>query len=193
MKFNSDIDIDFSDRTQILSKIKHVPASIIKDNQLIKHNTGVHVTDIPIDPFTGQCSLDYEQAENRGYVKIDLLNVSLYSKICNEKHLISLMNQEPDWGKLLNRQFCEQLIHIGNHFDTLIRMPEPVNSIISMAMFLSIIRPAKRNLIGYTWEKVSATVWEKPIDGSYYFKKSHAVAYANLVVVNMNLLDNSSN
>jgi len=31
-------------------------------------------------------------------------------------------------------------------------------------------------------------VWQKPEDGSYYFKKAHAVAYALSVVVHMNLL-----
>jgi DNA polymerase III alpha subunit len=55
-------------------------------------------------------------------------------------------------------------------------------------MFLAIIRPAKRHLIGKTWKEVSETIWDKPDDDSYYFKKSHAIAYANLVVINMNLL-----
>ena len=31
-------------------------------------------------------------------------------------------------------------------------------------------------------------VWQKPEDGSYYFKKAHAVSYAVAVVVHMNLL-----
>jgi len=30
-------------------------------------------------------------------------------------------------------------------------------------------------------------VWVKPTDGSYFFKKSHAVAYAQAIVVQMNL------
>jgi len=67
-------------------------------------------------------------------------------------------------------------------------MPEPVDSIPRMAMLLSIIRPAKRHLIGKTWEEIAKTVWERPIDNTYYFKKSHAVAYAHLVVVHMNLI-----
>ena len=31
-------------------------------------------------------------------------------------------------------------------------------------------------------------VWVKPSDGSYYFKKAHAVAYAHAIVVQMNLI-----
>jgi len=66
-------------------------------------------------------------------------------------------------------------------------MPEPVDSIPRLAMLLSIIRPAKRHLIGLPWSEVAKTVWEKD-DELYTFKKSHAIAYANLVVVHMNLL-----
>ena len=189
MKFKSDIDIDFANREQILNLLEHTPASIIKDNKISKHNTGVYFTKIPQDPFTGQASLDYNVAEDRGYVKLDFLNVSLYNRVTNEQQLTELMAKEPDWAKLYEREFCEQLIHIGNHYDTLIKIPEPVNTIPRMAMFLSVIRPAKRHLIGLSWAEVAKTVWDKPADNSYYFKKSHAVAYATLVAVNMNLVN----
>jgi DNA polymerase III alpha subunit len=57
-----------------------------------------------------------------------------------------------------------------------------------MAMFLAIIRPAKRHLIGKTWQEAAKTIWDKPTDDSYHFKKAHAVAYAHLVAVHMNLI-----
>jgi len=193
MKFQSDIDIDFADRTKILNILPHTSASIIRDDTLSKHNTGVYFTEIPQDPFTGYASIDYEQAEDLGYFKLDFLNVNLYSQVESEQHLIALMQQEPDWAKLYEREFCEQLIHVGNHYDTLIKMPEAVNTIPRMAMIISLIRPAKRHLIGKTWREVAETVWQRPEDDSYYFKKSHAVAYATLVAVNMNLLCNSTN
>ena len=56
MKFKSDIDIDFGDRTQALNLLGHHPAGIFKDGHLTKHNTGIYVTDIPVDPFTGIAS-----------------------------------------------------------------------------------------------------------------------------------------
>jgi hypothetical protein len=40
---------------------------------------------------------------------------------------------------------------------------------------------------------VAETVWQRPKDDSYYFKQSHAIAYATLVAVNINLLSNSTN
>jgi DNA polymerase III alpha subunit len=43
-------------------------------------------------------------------------------------------------------------------------------------------------LLGESWDKVFEEVWKKPTDDTYYFKKSHAIAYAHLVIVHMNLL-----
>jgi len=192
MKFKSDIDIDVGDRDVALSLLSYTAASIIKEGRNTKHNTGVYFTDIPVDPFTGRASLDYEAAEERGYVKVDVLNVGLYKQIADEEHLQQLMQQEPAWDKLYDPEFCAKLIHIGAHYDTLIRMPEAVNSIPRLAMFLAVIRPAKRHLIGKKWAEVAESVWEKPADDGYYFKKSHAVAYANLVAVNINLISSQA-
>ncbi len=193
MKFKSDIDIDFGNRDRALELLRHVPAGIIRDEKLVKHNTGVYVTEIPVDPFLNVASIDYQAAEDRGYTKLDFLNVSLYNRVKSEEHLKQLMTKEPEWAKLYEREFCEQLIHIGSHYDTLLKMSDVVDTIPRMAMFLSIIRPAKRHLIGKPWAEIAKTVWERPAGDEYYFKKSHAVAYAHLVVVNMNLLTESSN
>lgn len=187
MKFRSDVDIDFADRDQVLAVLNITPASIIRNGQLTKHNTGVYATEVPVDPFTGYASLDYNAAEDRGYIKLDFLNVNLYKQVRNEQHLIELM-REPDWTKLYDRAICEKLIHVNNHYDNLLKMPEPVDTIPRLAMFLAVIRPGKYHLIGKTWSEVAKTVWDKPADDSYYFKKSHSVSYAQLVVVNLNLL-----
>ena len=186
MKFRSDIDIDFSDRQQVLDLLNVTPASIIRDGKLTRHNTGVYATDIPVDPFSGSASLDYQAAEERGYMKLDLLNVYVYKQVKSEEHLVKLM-QAPDWTKLYDSSICAQLIHINNHYDTLLKMPEPVDSVVRLMMFLAIIRPAKRHLIGKTWKEVSQTIWDK-VEGEYAFKMSHSCAYAHLVIVNLNLL-----
>ena len=192
MKFKSDIDIDVADRDRALSVLEYTAASIVRDGKIAKHNTGVYFTDIPADPFTARASIDYDAAEERGYIKVDVLNVGLYQQIKSEQHLQDLMAQEPAWDQLYDPEFCARLIHIGAHYDTLVKMPEAVNSIPRLAMFLAVIRPAKRHLIGRTWAEVAETVWERPTDDSYYFKKAHAVGYAHLVAVNMNLLIQAS-
>jgi len=186
MRFQSDVDIDFGNREDILQHIKHVPASMRKVTPIRKHATGVHITDIPYDSLTDMANLDYADAEERGYFKLDLLNVHVYNHVRDETHLVNLM-REPDWSKLDDRIFVEKLIHLSNHYYNIKKMIEPINSIPRLAMFLAVIRPAKKHLVGRSWKEVAKTVWDKE-DGGYSFKKSHAVAYANLVVVHMNLL-----
>lgn len=147
----------------------------------------MYVTDIPLNPLLNAASLDHVEAEQLGYIKLDMLNVSVYEQVKSESHLDALMLQEPRWDLLDHKEFVEQVIHINNHYETLHRMPEKVDSIPRLAMFLAIIRPAKRHLIGKSWATVANEVWTKPTDG-YHFKKAHSCAYAHLVVVHMNLL-----
>jgi DNA polymerase III alpha subunit len=59
-----------------------------------------------------------------------------------------------------------------------------------MAMFLALIRPGKRHLVGKIWQEISESIWESTEEG-YSFKKSHAVSYAVLVTLHMNLVNTS--
>ena len=179
-----DVDIDFADRTHLLKHVKGVGARLENGN---KHNTGVYFNKIP-NAYNGLATLDYKEAEKLGYFKLDLLNVGVYQSVRDELHLVELM-REPNWTNLHNKDFFEQLIHVGKHFETMARMPEDITSIPRMAMFLAVIRPAKRYLIGKTWREVGESIWEKAGLDSYSFKKAHAVAYAQLVVVHMNILE----
>jgi hypothetical protein len=184
-----DIDLDFGDRDAILTRIKHVPAAMLRDNRLTRHVSGVYVNDIPQNSITATAAIEYQTAEKLGYVKLDFLNVNLYRQIQDPEHLTQLMNRPPPWQRLRDPEFFAQLIHIGRHYSTMRRMPEPVNSIETMAMFLAVIRPSKRHLIGQRWSQVAQTVWDIGQDGAYGFKKAHAISYSHLVAVNMNLLD----
>jgi hypothetical protein len=186
MRIDSDVDIDTGDRDKILSLIKYIPASMRNVNPIRKHASGVYLTSIPYDPIYDMASIDYKEAEDRGYFKLDLLNVHVYNLVRDEEHLISLM-QEPDWSMLKNRKVVEQLIHLGNQYNTIRRMPEPIDSIPRLAMFLAVIRPAKRHLLNKSWKEINETVWDKD-DTGYHFKRSHSLAYAMLVVVHLNLL-----
>jgi DNA polymerase III alpha subunit len=57
-----------------------------------------------------------------------------------------------------------------------------------LAAVLAMIRPAKRYLIGKDWTTVMNEVWTKPENADYFFKKSHATAYAVAIVVQINLI-----
>ena len=182
-----DIDIDFADRDHALKFIKHIPAAIKDTNGTFKkHNTGVYCTPIPYNPVNNLSNIDYKEAEERGYFKLDFLNVSIYKDVRDEEHLKTLMETEPLWDLLEQDDFSSLLFHVNGH-GSILRQMKPT-SILQLAAVLAMIRPAKRHLIGETWNTVMETIWTKPTDGEYYFKKAHAVAYAMAVVVQMNLI-----
>ena len=52
MKFQADIDIDFGDRDKVLKHVEHIPASIYRNDEVVPHNTGVYVNNIPQHPIT---------------------------------------------------------------------------------------------------------------------------------------------
>jgi DNA polymerase III alpha subunit len=178
-----DIDIDFADRDIVLSKLQHRVAKLDSEK---KHNTGVYVTEIPHNPVDKISTIDYKTADERGYFKLDFLNVSIYKDIRNEQHLIDLMHKEPLWELLTHEEFNNNLFHVAGH-STLLKEMEP-KSLEQLAACLAMIRPAKRHLVGQPWDTVMKEVWTKPTNGEYYFKKAHAISYAVAVVVHMNLL-----
>lgn len=181
-----DIDIDFANRDLALNIVGHIKASRKEHNQTVGHNTGVYFQNIPHNPITNLATIDYKEAENRGYFKIDFLNVSIYKDILSEEHLTQLMETEPLWDLLLQDDFVNLLFHINGH-GSILRQMKP-QSIEQLAAVLAMIRPAKRYLIGKDWNLVEAEVWQKPDGDEYYFKKAHAVAYAVAIVVQMNLI-----
>ena len=184
-----DIDLDFPDREQILSKIKHIPAMRLENGVPKKHASGVYCHNIPINPLTGVASIDYKTANDRGYFKIDFLNVNAYQKVKNEEHLNELVSTEPIWDLLHEKDICDKLVHI-NGYHELIKELNP-RSIEELAIAMALIRPGKKHLLPICKEKgfdaVKSEVWIKT-DDAYSFKKSHAIAYSHLVVMQLNLL-----
>ena len=78
----TDIDIDVVSRDDLLVHFDHIPAIIKKkDDTYDKHNSGVYLQPIPFDQLTGFSSIDYKEAEDRGYFKLDFLNNSLYEGV----------------------------------------------------------------------------------------------------------------
>ena len=178
-----DIDIDFANRDNILSLINH---RVAKLNTGKKHNTGIYVTEIPHNPIDNLSTIDYKNAEDRGYFKLDFLNVSMYKDIKNEAHLEELIKRNPLWELLEHDNFVDQVFHVNGHGD-LLRQLKPT-SVEQLAAALAIIRPAKRHLANQPWPTIIKEVWKKPTNNEYYFKKAHAISYAMAVVVHMNLL-----
>lgn len=190
MKKVTDIDIDFADRDHALTFIPHTPASMLVKDDLKRHNVGVYLHDVPVDPITETCSIPYKQAEEHGFFKMDFLNVGVYSGIETPEQLEALLEVEPLWDLLLAEDIVDQLFHLSGHFDVVKRM-KPA-SVMQLAMVLAMIRPAKRHLVGKSWDEVEAEIWVPTEDDLYQFKKSHAVSYALVITVQMNRLVNEA-
>ena len=184
---SADIDLDLADRDQLLKLIQSTPAMQYHQGQVRRHNSGVYVTDIPYDPVNACASMDYEQAEKLGYFKIDLLNMSVYQLITSPEHYQELLDQEPAWSRLwTDAEWVKQLVHVGNYTDLLQTMKP--DSIPRMAAFISIIRPGKAHLQNRPWSEVFESVWDGDDSRGFVFKHAHAIGYAALVALHMNLL-----
>jgi hypothetical protein len=185
---SADIDIDMPNRDALLKLIQHVPARLEVNGQVRKHNSGIYVTEIPRDIPNGCAAIDYEAAEQRGYFKIDLLNMSVYNLIKSPEHYQQMLAIEPPWSRLwTDPAWASQLVHVGNYTDLLKQM-QP-DSIPRMAAFISIIRPGKAHLQRRPWTEVFASVWDGDDSRGFVFKKSHALSYSMLVKLHMNLLN----
>jgi hypothetical protein len=186
MKIDFDVDIDCANRERVLKHMRHIPASVLYNGKLTKHNTGVYFQNIPTDPLCGFAEIDHKNAEKQGYFKVDFLNNYIYKDIKDIAHLDRLVEQEPMWELLEHAEVVEQLYHINRHYD-IVKEYRP-SSVMELAMILAIIRPAKRHLIGQSFDKIADTVWQKPAGDEYHFKKAHAVAFALAICVQLNLL-----
>lgn len=187
---SADIDIDMADREQLLPLIWHRTASQRVDGHTRRHNSGIYTTDIPYDAMHQCAAIDHNEAEHRGYFKIDLLNMSVYRLIRDQAHYDAMLARTPPWSRLWQQpDWAKNVVHVGNHGD-LLQCMKP-DSITRMAAFISIIRPGKSHLQKLPWDQVIASVWDGDDSRGYIFKRSHAVGYACLVALHMNLLDSS--
>ena len=184
---SADIDLDLANREQVLELIDVTPAMMYHQGQVRKHASGVYPTNIPCDPVNHCATIDYKKAEERGYFKIDLLNMSVYELIKSPEHYEEILKLEPQWERLWeDRSWAHQIVHVGT-YKTLLENMRP-NSIPRMAAFISIIRPGKAHLQNRPWAEVFETVWDGDDSKGFVFKKAHAVGYAALVALHMNLL-----
>lgn len=183
-KFDFDVDIDMADRDKFLEHVTCTPAMVNNDVPT-KHNTGVYFQNIPRYPLEGFATLDYKEADEEGYLKIDFLNNSVYEEVRSEDHLQSLIDKEPMWELLEHEEVVKGLYHVSK-YAKLLKQYKP-KSVYELAMFLALIRPGKKHLIGKSWLAIEKEIWGRPEDG-YFFKKAHAISYAMVIVVQLNLL-----
>jgi hypothetical protein len=113
--------------------------------------------------------------------------MNVYKMVRDPDHYELMLAQEPEWSRLWSDSaWASQLVHVGNYVDLLGTMRP--DTIPRMAAFISIIRPGKAHLQNKPWEQVFASVWDGDASQGFVFKKAHALGYAMLVALHMNLL-----
>lgn len=184
-----DIDLDLQTSFNPLDYFDAVVASMEQNSVLKKHPAGIYFQDIPKDNISGLSAIPYKEAEELGYVKFDLLHLSILDMFEDKEEIRILIKQEPDWSLLEVEENVEKLFQIHNNFK-IIQAIKP-KSVIDLADCLALIRPGKRKFLkAYLVNKdaVRAVLYMKNNSDSYIFKKGHAIAYALTIVLQLHLI-----
>lgn len=183
-----DVDIDLP--STVNKEQFGVRAMIYKDETLHPHPCGYYRYEIPQDPHTGLCPVPYERMEELGFQKIDLLTNSVYDQFVSKEELLEKMNREPDWSKFQEEKYVYKLPQLKDHLDVL-RAVKP-QSMDDLADVIALIRPAKRSMINQYLKNpslVRPNLYREPKGKKVFFKKSHAYAYACMIVAYLNKLE----
>lgn len=145
---------------------------------------------ISVDPFTKLASIPYDRAEDFGYLKVDFLHLTVYSKFESRAQIEELLKIEPDWSLLQLQSTHSKLFQLAKHGEMLIQLKP--KSIEDVADCMALIRPGKKILIGAyskNRDEVRKALYAKDPESGYSFKKSHALAYAYVVWLQLHLIE----
>lgn len=181
-----DIDIDVTPKFKPESIFKVVKASTVEKGELKKHNVGIYFQDMPQDAVTGFSAIPYKEAEEHGFFKIDMLPLHILENFESKDEIRQLLKIEPDWTLLEEEEVVSNLFHLAKHFETLQKLKP--RSVSDLADCLAIIRPNKTHLIDKYVKNKRAVLKElytkrDPSD----LRKSHAIPYALLIVLQLHL------
>jgi DNA polymerase III alpha subunit len=183
-----DIDIDTPTSFNPNSIFPWTRASLVKDESLQPHPCGVYPQNISIDPVTGLSAIPYNIAEDLGFYKIDFLHLNVYDHFKSRDEIEQLLEIEPDWTLLTDSKHQTKLFQLSKHGDILNEVKP--KSIEELADVLALIRPGKKQLLKlYKAQRESTRriLYAKDETG-YSFKKSHAIAYAMVIILQLHLI-----
>lgn len=194
------MDVDLDTKTSFDPKSvfpQIVRASVVtKKGELTPHACGVYFQPIPKDPVSGLAAIPYDVADEYGYEKIDFLHLSLLDNFESNEEIEYFLDREPDWMLLLDPEVVGKLFHLGTrndegklkHFPMLLKVAP--RSVQQLADCLALIRPGKHVLIDKYIKSPEHTrdLLYKQETGVYAFKRSHAIAYALNIVLQLHLI-----
>lgn len=164
-------------------------ASVVREGKLSAHPCGVYPQAIPVDSMTKLAAIPYDSAEDFGYLKVDFLHVSAYNGFTSRAEIEELVRLEPNWSLLQLDSTHSKLFQLSKHGEML-KLIKPKN-ILELSDCMALIRPGKKSLLGlYTKarEETRKALYAKD-DKGYSFKKSHALAYAYVVVLQLHQIE----
>ncbi len=183
--FSADIDIDVVE----VEREKFGVRAIIYNEQrerIKPHASGIYINqEMPFDPDTMLAVIPYEEAESIGFRKIDLLNNSAYLEFKTKQELRDMASRRTNWSLFQDEDFVKELPQLNKAYSLLQRLKP--SSIEDLADVLALMRPGKNHLVdAYIEDKeaVRQILYTKVEE--IYFKKSHAIAYATLLVALVN-------
>jgi hypothetical protein len=186
MKTDADIDIDVQ-QCKITNIFSAVPAARFADNKIHKHLVGYYFQNIPIDPISKFAAIPYEVSTDYGYFKIDFLHLSVLDQFNSKQEIKDYLKQVPDWDLLADYTQVAKLFQIHGHFK-LIDIIKP-KSIMELADCIALIRPGKRFLLDkYLIDKKETRKLLYTKVASSDYRKSHAIAYAHIIVLQLHLI-----
>lgn len=193
LKTNFDVDIDFrTDFNPLTVFTQAVPASRVDKDILVKHQVGIYLQGMPVDPISKLSAIPFEEAEEIGFIKIDMLHLNILNYFENKHEIRSLLKREPDWNLLKDPDVVVQLFQIKKHFELVTKIRP--KSVQELADTIALIRPGKRNLLDmYLKDREvvrNKILYIKPINDANYFKKSHAISYAFVIILQLHLIKN---
>lgn len=188
MNDTPDVDLDVADHDAAAAVLQPyaVPASLIEGGKQVRHNVGVYLQRIPINPLNGLAVFPTKYAQDLGYYKVDILTNRVYKTIASMDELRCLVQTPIIWSWFEHVQFVRSLVQFGNEAELVARYKP--RSVLDLACLVALIRPGKRYLIGEPWSVINKKIWQKePPERGAMFKKSHSLAYSLLVGVDARL------
>lgn len=187
-KFDVDIDVN-----ALCDKERYGTRAMIyneKAQTVTNHPSGYYIQcAVPIDLVTGACSIDYKEMDSLGYQKVDILTNSSYDIFRSKDEVLEFFYMDPPWERLKEDAFIKKLPHLADNVE-LVKEVLP-QSVQELADVLALLRPGKTHLIASYLEdkeKTRKNLYRRPVNGGMYFKLSHSIGYASMVVCVMNKL-----
>jgi hypothetical protein len=186
-----DIDIDLKTLFNPINIFTNaVPASMVKNDELVKHPCGHYLQNMPVDVVTGLAAIPYNKAESEGYFKIDFLHLSLLDNFSSKREMRELLKLPTPWDLLLDEGVVVKLFQLSKHHN-LIQQVQP-KSVDDLADCVALIRPNKRQLLTEylgNRSKNRHLLYRQDSDTKSSFKRSHAIAYALTIILQLHLVN----